>query len=104
MKILDGIVISCVGLALIIGAAFIFPGTEEELVMFKNHGTLSMFKRLLAFLLPGWFMLFGIRFFIFQLLISKEFVPSTRKLAISSLIYSLIPCILGSLYFYLSGT
>ena len=102
MKILDGIIIFCVGLAIIIGAAFIYPGTEVELIEFKSQGITAKFKRLLAFLLPGWFMLFGIRFFMFQLIVKQEFIPRTRRLIFSSFIYILIASLLGSLYFYLN--
>ncbi len=100
MKILDGIVIACVGIALFIGAAFVYPGSPEQLIVFREQGADSMFKRLLAFLLPGWFILFGIRFFIFQLLVKSDSQPKLLILVLSSLIYSLLPCLIGSYIFY----
>ncbi|MBT8271225.1 MAG: hypothetical protein KJO25_04180 [Bacteroidia bacterium] len=102
MKAIDGIIISCVVLALLIGAAFIYPGTEQELTLMKESGFSGMMKRVLAFALPGLIMLFGIRFFIYQLLGDPDERPSTTKLFTSSLVISFISALAGTLYFFFS--
>ncbi|MBT8253315.1 MAG: hypothetical protein HKN00_08945 [Flavobacteriaceae bacterium] len=100
MKAIDGIIISCVVIALIIGAGFIYPGQGQELIAYKSSGISGIFKRVLVFAIPGAFILFGIRFFIFQLLVREEDIPSTWRLLFGSCIFALIPSILGSLYFF----
>ena len=102
MKAIDGIIISCIVIALLIGAAFIYPGTEEELILMKASGFPGMIKRILAFGIPGLILLFGIRFFVFQLLSYSEERPSAGMIFKSSLAISFLTSIAGTLYFFFS--
>ena len=104
MKALDYIIIFCVSLAVLLGSAFIFMGTAEDIADLRENLFNSVFIRTLSFGLPAGLILFGIRYMMFQLLLVKEDQPGRKTLLYGSLIIGVIAALAGTLIFFYGGS